>query len=263
MGQYDWQTCPKVIKAEINTLQTEFEKIIGDNLTGIYLYGSLAQGGFNPARSDLNMLVLTEQELTLAAKRALIELLLRVSKAPCPVDIYFLTGKALFPFRKALPVDLYYNEKLRAHYQQDLHADTGEDWHEQGPSAAFLAMYLAAVQQCGVCISGKLIADAFPSIPDDDVCKALLNSFQGARGHHLQDPVSFVLNACRDDAYVQDKVCLSKDAGGVWGLAHLPTQYQALIQQSLALYRGERPGRPVGRSILDDFAAYMDEAIHC
>ena len=69
------------------------------------------------------------------------------------------------------------------------------------------------------------------------------------------------MNACRACAYLQDGAILSKDAGGVWGLANLPEQYHPLIQQALALYRGECLGRPIGRVAWDDFAAYMREAI--
>ena len=67
-----------------------------------------------------------------------------------------------------------------------------------------------------------------------------------------------------EDAYIEfvhDGEILSKDAGGVWGLAHLPEQDHPLIQQVLALYRGERLGRPVGHAAWDDFAASMREAI--
>ena len=45
------------------------------------------------------------------------------------------------------------------------------------------------------------------------------------------------------------------------GLTHLPEQYHPLIQQALALYQGERLGRPVGHAAWDDFAAYISEAI--
>jgi hypothetical protein len=69
------------------------------------------------------------------------------------------------------------------------------------------------------------------------------------------------LNASRACAYLHDGAILSKDAGGVWGLAHLDEQYHPLIQQTLALYRGERPGRPVGHAAWDDFAAFMSKAI--
>lgn len=45
------------------------------------------------------------------------------------------------------------------------------------------------------------------------------------------------------------------------GLAHLPEQYHPLIQQVLALYRGEHLGRPVGHAAWDDFAASMRESM--
>jgi len=76
-----------------------------------------------------------------------------------------------------------------------------------------------------------------------------------ARAHLRQDPVSFVLNVCRVSAYLRDGVILSKDAGGVWGLANLPEAYHLLLQQSLDLYRGERPGRPAGYAMLEAFAS--------
>jgi hypothetical protein len=82
-----------------------------------------------------------------------------------------------------------------------------------------------------------------------------------AQGDPLHDPISFVLNACRACAYLQDGAILSKDAGGVWGLAHLPAQYHPLIHQALALYRGERLGRPVDHAAWDAFAASMREAM--
>ncbi len=82
-----------------------------------------------------------------------------------------------------------------------------------------------------------------------------------ARARLPQDPISFVLNACRTVADLQDDAILSKDAGGEWGLAHLPERFHALIQQSLALYRGEPLKRPVGHAVLDDFSAYISTTI--
>jgi hypothetical protein len=38
--------------------------LLGDNLTGIYLYGSLTQGSFDPARSDIDCIVVTREELS-------------------------------------------------------------------------------------------------------------------------------------------------------------------------------------------------------
>ena len=56
MGQSNWTTCSKVIKAEVNTLQTELQRLLEQNLLGIYLHGSLALGGFYPTRGDIDVM---------------------------------------------------------------------------------------------------------------------------------------------------------------------------------------------------------------
>ncbi len=59
MRQYTWATCSKVIQSEVNTLRTELQRLLGHDLLGIYLHGSLALGGFHPTRSDIDVVVLT------------------------------------------------------------------------------------------------------------------------------------------------------------------------------------------------------------
>ena len=39
-------------------------KILGDNLTGIYLHGSAAMGCFNPKESDIDLLVVVKDALS-------------------------------------------------------------------------------------------------------------------------------------------------------------------------------------------------------
>ena len=96
MAQYTWTTCSKVIQSEVNTLQTELQRLLGQNLLGMYLHGSLALGGFQPGRSDIDVIVVTAQRIDLETKRRCIELLLRISKMPCPLDIRFLVQHDLF-----------------------------------------------------------------------------------------------------------------------------------------------------------------------
>ena len=105
MVQYNWTTCSKVVKAEVNTLQTELQRLLQRNLLGIYLHGSLALGGFNPARSDIDVIVVTRQKMDVETKRRSIELLLRISKMPCPLDVPFLVEQDIFPFQHPLPYD--------------------------------------------------------------------------------------------------------------------------------------------------------------
>ena len=261
MAHDTWTTCSKVIQSEVNTLQTELQRLLGHNLLGIYLHGSLALGGFQPGRSDIDVIVVTAQRIDLETKRRCIELLLRISMMPCPLDIRFLVEQDLFPFQHPLLCDLHYSETRRENYQQELRTGTWKDWNGKAQRDPDLAVHLTVLHRYGICLYGKPIAEVFPPVPERDFRDAIIKDIQVAQGEPLYDPISFVLNACRACAYLQDGAILSKDAGGVWGLAHLPEQYHPLIQQALALYRGERLGRPVGHAAWDDFAAYMREAI--
>jgi predicted nucleotidyltransferase len=259
MVQYKWPQVTKTIKVEMQTLETELRSLLGENLLGIYLHGSLAQGGFQPARSDIDILVVSEQGIDTAKQRPIVEMLLRLSKAPIPLDIYFLNKSAIFPFQQPLPYDLYYNERLRERYQALLRRD---EWqNELDQRDPMLSIYLAVLHTYGIVLVGKPSAETLPVVPEQTVRDSLIAATLVARDERMRDLVSFVLNACRTLAYLREGTLISKDEGGVWGETHLPEQYSALIHQSLALYRGDRLSRPVGRAALDEFARYVEEAV--
>lgn len=58
---YTWATCSKVIQAQVKTLQTELSNLYSQNLLGISLHGSLALGGFQLRRSDIDVRVVTSR----------------------------------------------------------------------------------------------------------------------------------------------------------------------------------------------------------
>ncbi|GAC1649406.1 MAG: DUF4111 domain-containing protein [Ktedonobacteraceae bacterium] len=262
MGLYTWATCSRVIQSEVNTLRVEFQRLLGQNLIGIYLHGSLALGGFQPARSDINVIVVTGQRMDLEVKRACVELLLRVSKMPSPIDIYFLAEQDIFPFQHPLPYDLHYDETWRESAQQELRNGQWEHWNEDTWHDSNLTLCLAVLHHCGICLYGKPILEALPFVSEQDFREAIIKDMQVALSRPLHNPISFVLNACRVSAYLHDGTILSKEAGGVWGLAHLPEQYHPLIQQALALTRGERMERPVGHAAFNDFSTYMKKMVY-
>ncbi len=261
MKQYTWATCSKVIQSEVYTLCTELQRLLSHDLLGIYLHGSLALGGFHPTRSDIDVVVLTGQNMELEIKHAIMAWLLRVSKMPCPLDIRFLVEHDLFPFHHPLPCDLSFSEMRREQYQQDLRSGNWKHWNAVIQHDPDLTIFLTVLRHHGICLYGKPLMEAFPSVPEHDFREAIVKNFQVAWEHPLQDLVSFVLNACRVSAYLRHSTILSKDAGGVWGLGYLPEQYHPLIQQALARSRGESPTRPVGYAALDDFATYIHQAI--
>jgi streptomycin 3"-adenylyltransferase len=263
MAQYNWTNCPKAIKGEISTLQTEFKTILQEHITGLYLYGSLASGGFNPERSDINLLVLTDHPLTSEHKRQLTDLFLRISKAPSPVEATFINEQALRPLQQPLTFEFHYDETMRERYQQDLRTGAWQQWHEQAQQSSTLALDIAMIRESGICIAGLPIAEAFPEIPTSTIQAILRTNLQQASNERLRNPVDFVLNGCRIYVALKDGKLISKDAAGLWGLTNgnLPEKFLPLIHQAISLYRGERLGRPAGRQLLDDFAHFLDEQL--
>ncbi|HLH63513.1 MAG TPA: aminoglycoside adenylyltransferase domain-containing protein [Ktedonobacteraceae bacterium] len=259
--RYDWTTSSKVIKAQVNTVQMELQRLLGQNLSGIYLHGSLALGGFQPGRSDIDLIVVNAQGMNVETKREIIATLLRISRMPCPLDMFFLAEPDILPFHHPLLYDLHYSENLREQYEEELRDGSWQHWNDTVQQDFDLTISIRILRECGICLYGKPSAETLPEVPEQAFREAIIKEVQSELERRRQDPLSFVLNACRVLAYLRDGKILAKDEGGQWGLAHLPERYYPLIQQALALYRGERPGRPVGRNGLDDFAEFMRKEI--
>src|SRR5688572_5990952 len=117
MSQFGWHNCPADVKAQIEYLIGSFRRELDDNLIGVYLHGSLATGCFNPLRSDIDILVVTRQKMTVETKRELARLLLEISRQPAPIEISFLTFDDLHPWRHPTPYDFHYSEDWREKFE--------------------------------------------------------------------------------------------------------------------------------------------------
>ena len=51
------------VNAVLNLLLSSVQTVLGDHFVGLYLYGSLASGDFDPQRSDIDFVVVTAGEL--------------------------------------------------------------------------------------------------------------------------------------------------------------------------------------------------------
>lgn len=51
------------VNAVLNELLAEVQMVLGEHFVGLYLYGSLASGDFNPETSDIDFLVITTDEI--------------------------------------------------------------------------------------------------------------------------------------------------------------------------------------------------------
>ncbi len=262
MPQYSWATCPPANRSQIETLVAEIQRILGDALTGIYLHGSLAMGCFHPARSDLDVLVVTERPMTLGEKRASAEMFLRVSAHPHPIEISFLSQSDLCPWHYPTPFQLHYSEDWRARQTASLANGDWQHWNDMQPTDADLAAHLTITRARGIRLVGRPIAEALPPIPPADYRASILadvEDYTTGRIAPAANPVYFVLNACRVLAYLQAGHIFSKDEGA-WALTHLPSEFHGLITQALAAYR-EVEQEPVDAALLAVFRDYVARSL--
>ncbi|HEU5228802.1 MAG TPA: aminoglycoside adenylyltransferase domain-containing protein [Ktedonobacteraceae bacterium] len=258
MAQYSWSSCPNAVRKQIQAFCQQMQSILGDKLVAIYLHGSLAMGCFNPERSDIDLLVVIRRRLPSETQRQLMEALLALSNAPCPIEISLLVEQELKPFQHPLPYHLHYSETWRQKIGDELADGSWRRWNEAGRYDSDLSAHLTIIHHRGITLYGPAAADILPEVPAEHYRASIVGDYIDARDTAMHNPVYFILNACRVHAYLSEQMILSKDEGGVYGLKTLLPEFHGSINQALEIYRGERPDTPFDESVLTKFAVYMD-----
>ena len=203
--------------------------VLGDDLLGAYLIGSLALGGYEPGRSDVDLAAVAARRLRAGAADAIV--------AACRHELV-----------------VYARERAPA-FELNLNTGAAEPLHAGVDPAAepsfWFVLDLAIALVAGVALLGPPAAElvAEPSRA------AVVAAARASLGWFLASdapPDDLVLNACRTRRFLDDGVWSSKvDAGG-WALDRLPQR--EVVRAALALRRGES-GAELSRAAARAFAA--------
>ncbi|MEM7226727.1 MAG: nucleotidyltransferase domain-containing protein [Pseudomonadota bacterium] len=130
---------------------------LGGDLVGVYLHGSLASGGFDPARSDIDILVVARRPLDEATRRRLAACVCARSGHPCPVEVSVLAAAALQTWCYPPPYEFHFGETLRRGFEEGLEST---DW-SPAPSRTRgdpdLAAHITHLQSDGVALAGQTV----------------------------------------------------------------------------------------------------------
>ncbi|HEX4204732.1 MAG TPA: aminoglycoside adenylyltransferase domain-containing protein [Ktedonobacteraceae bacterium] len=259
MSQYNWKSCPTPVRTQVQKFRQHISTILSDNLVGVYLHGSLAMGCFNPERSDIDLFVVVQQPMSVEIKRQIIDHLLHLSNAPCPIETSFVILSGLHPFEHPLLYDLHYSETWRQQNEREMRDGTWQHWNAERRRDPDLTAHLMIIRHRGIALCGKPVQEVFPVVPAKDYTHSILGDYREAREGRMSNPIYFVLNACRVAAYLSEGHVYSKDEGGIYGLEAFPAEFHALINQALQLYRGLSPAISLDERMLDGFAAFLDQ----
>jgi streptomycin 3"-adenylyltransferase len=257
MPQYGWADAPADVRAQMEMFCRAVREALAGNVVGVYLHGSLAMGCFNPERSDIDLLVVTERLMAAETKRDVAQLLLRSSDAPRPIEISFLTRGQLRRWEYPTPFDFHYGEDWRASYETDLASGAWRRWNDAQGRDVDLAAHVTILRHRGLCLGGPPVATVFPDVPPEDYRDSLLRDVAWAREEMERHPVYALLNPCRVLWYLREGRICSKDEAGAWAVDALPEAFRDTLRRALAVYRGEAEDAPFPAEDLKRFAEYV------
>jgi hypothetical protein len=238
MQQYSLDNCPSDIRAQLDTLVNGLRDALDGDLLSVLLHGSLAMGCFNRDTSDLDVLVITADDVSLAQKDALAAVLLACSAQPAPVEISVMHTGQLQPFIHPAPFEFHFGESWRARF-----AAGGEV--PQPASDPDLAVHIAVARARGRALLGRAPTEILPQLPRATVLDAILQDtlsadYGVADLNNVENPSNAILNACRMFAFLREDRLLSKDEGALWASINLPWRYASLAARALEQYRSGR-----------------------
>ena len=225
-------------KTLLDRFTEESRNILGENLVGIYLHGSGAMGCFNPAKSDLDLLIVVEETLADDVKRAYMDMVIRLNEeAPAKgLELSVLRRVDCQNFVHPLAFELHFSI---AHL----------DWYRRDPAHyienmkgvdADLAAHITILHRKGVTLWGAPIREVFAPVPREAYLDSIRRDIADAETEILKNPVYMTLNLCRVMAFTRENLVLSKLEGGKWGLGNLPWAYHGVIEAALAAYTSDR-----------------------
>lgn len=205
-----------------------------ENLTGVYLHGSMAMGCFNPEKSDLDLLVAVKEEPSDESKLAFMQELVRLNEqAPAKgIEMSIVTEAAVKPFGYPTPFVLHFSPMHLGWFRGD---PGGYIANMKGVDRD-LAAHCTVLLRRGIVLWGAPIPEVFGEVPKAAYLDSIRQDVAGAAEEILEDPLYITLNLCRVLAYAREGLVLSKQEGGLWGLSHLPEAHRPLIELALGCY---------------------------
>lgn len=246
-----WQNLMEKIVAE-------YRDILGENLLGVYVHGSIAFGCFHPQKSDIDFLVVTERAPDWFQKERMIRILLELAAfAPQKgFEMSLVLRENCQEFVHPMPYEMHYSMAWHDAYCRDI---TGTLAQLRGVDPD-LAAHVTVTRAVGVALFGSEPQAMFAPVPWEAYWDSIRGDVENAREDVRENPVYVVLNLCRVLAAKREGAVLSKAQGGYWGLKMLPECWHAPVRAALEAY--ETGGECVcDTGILVEFAAMMLQQI--
>ncbi len=241
------------VNAVIHVLLSEVKAVLGSRFVGIYLYGSLATGDFDPQRSDIDFVVATADELPAEMISALGAMHARMAasglKWATKLEGSYIPRQAL---RRYDPTDAPCLQINEGHFRV---GRLGSEWIIQRHT----------LREQGVVVAGPVPQTLIDPVQPDDLRRAVRGFLHewwspmlrspDPRLHGSEYQAYAVLTMCRALYTLQHGTIVSKPVAARWAQETLDERWGALIECVLTW----RPGAPLNE--LNDTLDFIEYAL--
>ncbi len=218
----------------LDNIAAHCKEIFGSELVGVYLHGSMAMGCFNPDKSDIDLIIVIEGDISDRQKMSFMEGIVKLNeKAPAKgLELSVVKRKYCSPFRYPTPFELHFSP---VHLQWFLDSPQNYIENMKGEDKD-LAAHFTIIHKCGIVLYGEPVDDVFGPVPRDNYIDSIFADIENAEQDIPEDPVYYILNLCRVLAFLKGGICVSKEEGGKWGIKNLPAEYRTVISDAMESY---------------------------
>jgi hypothetical protein len=215
------------------TLLSSAQAILGEHLVGVYLFGSLATGDFNPESSDLDVLIVPDAALSDEQFAALAALHERFAAGDSPwateIEVSYIP-----------PGDLRRYDPARTLYPR---IDRGSGLLGLRPHDIDWVIQRHVLRESGIALTGPDPRTLIDPVEPDELRRAEVELMRTWWGPMDADPANLqrrgyqaycVLTMCRVLYMLEYGTVVSKPAAAAWALRTLDARWSPLIERALA-----------------------------
>jgi hypothetical protein len=217
------------VNAALNAVLAGAQEVLGGHFTGTIVHGSLASGDFDPARSDVDVLIVTEDTLPaglLTQLAALHQHIAKVHPWAGHMEVSYIPQQSL---RRFAPPDVYHPAlRVDGSFDVDGH---GSEWIIQRH----------VIRETGIVMAGPDPKTLIDPVSPDDLRRAQLGLLREWWAPQLDAPFRIrdseyqayaVLTMCRALFTLEHGSIASKPAAARWAQAALGPRWAPLVEQA-------------------------------
>jgi predicted nucleotidyltransferase len=211
--------------------------VLGNDLLGVYIYGSSIVGGLQ-RYSDIDLFVVSNRLSTQEEKAKIVNILLKISglyrsTERRPIELTIVVESEVNPWHYPPTFDFQYGEWLRSKFE----SGNIEPW--QTKEMPDLAMLITQVLLASRTVYGQTANRLLTAVPFDDFITATVKELDSLVDDLESDTRNVLLTLARIWSTLETDEIRSKQSAAEWVIKKLPEEYKPAMLHALETSLGK------------------------